>query len=88
MPKRPADQKRAVWEGKIPKTASGLTRKDLAVSKSTGKIVSKKKQQQGKKLMAAMMRDPVNKRKIKAQQARLKKTAKKKTAKKRTAKKK
>jgi hypothetical protein len=48
-----ADQKRAVWEGKVAKTDSGLTKKDLAVSAS-GKIVSRKKQEQGKKQMAKL----------------------------------
>lgn len=48
-----ADQKRAVWEGKIKKTDSGLVKADLAVSKS-GQIVSRKKQEQGKKQMAML----------------------------------
>jgi hypothetical protein len=48
-----ADQKRAVWEGKLKKTDSGLTKDDLAESKS-GQIVSKKKQMQGRKQMAAL----------------------------------
>jgi hypothetical protein len=48
-----ADQKRAVWEGKIPKTDSGLKKSDLAVSKS-GQIVSKLKQEAGRKQMAKL----------------------------------
>ena len=37
-----AGQRRAVWEGRAQKTRGGLTRADLMVSKSTGKIVSKR----------------------------------------------
>lgn len=60
-----ADQKRAVWEGKLAKTDSGLTKSDLAVSKS-GQIVSKKKQQAGIKQMKmlkakGLAADPFNK---------------------------
>tara|TARA_B110001450_G_scaffold255469_1_gene283105 strand:- start:19699 stop:20055 length:357 start_codon:yes stop_codon:yes gene_type:complete len=35
-----AGARRAVWEGRAQKTRGGLTRGDLKVSKSTGKIVS------------------------------------------------
>ena len=37
-----AGARRAVWEGRARKTRGGLTREDLTVSKSTGKIVSKR----------------------------------------------
>lgn len=37
-----AGARRAVWEGRAQKTRGGLTRDDLKVSKSTGKIVSKR----------------------------------------------
>lgn len=37
-----AGARRAVWEGRARKTRGGLTRDDLTVSKSTGKIVSKR----------------------------------------------
>lgn len=37
-----AGQRRAVWEGRKHSTSGGLTRSDLMVSKSTGKIVSKR----------------------------------------------
>lgn len=37
-----AGARRAVWEGRAQKTRGGLTRDDLMVSKSTGKIVSKR----------------------------------------------
>ena len=40
--------KRWVWSGKIKKTPSGLTKKDLVKNKH-GKIVSKKKHSLGKK---------------------------------------
>lgn len=40
--------RRAVYEGKYEKTRGGLKKKDLAVSKS-GKIVSKRKMELGKK---------------------------------------
>jgi hypothetical protein len=33
-------QRRAVWEGRARETSGGLTRDDLMVSRSTGKIVS------------------------------------------------
>ena len=39
---RAAGARRAVWEGRAQKTRGGLTRDDLKVSKSTGKIVSKR----------------------------------------------
>jgi hypothetical protein len=51
MGRHAALQKRAVWEGRIPKTDSGLTKSQLTVSKS-GQIVSKLKQAHGKKMMA------------------------------------
>lgn len=41
--------RRAVWEGRLSKTKGGLTKKDLMVSKSTGKIVSKKASAAAKK---------------------------------------
>ena len=56
MPTRAADQKRLVWNGTLSKTRSGLTKKDLAVSKS-GQIVSKAKQANGIKRMAAMRKE-------------------------------
>lgn len=37
-----AGARRAVWEGRAQKTRGGLTHSDLMVSKSTGKIVSKR----------------------------------------------
>jgi hypothetical protein len=37
-----AGARRAVWDGRAQKTRGGLTRDDLTVSKSTGKIVSKR----------------------------------------------
>lgn len=37
-----AGQRRAVWEGRALKTRGGLTKEDLKVSNSTGKIVSKR----------------------------------------------
>ena len=37
-----AGARRAVWEGRAQRTRGGLTRNDLKVSKSTGKIVSKR----------------------------------------------
>lgn len=47
----PGWDKRQVWEGKKTKTRGGLTRDDLMKNKQ-GKIVSKKKHAQGKKLYA------------------------------------
>ena len=44
-----AGQRRAVWEGRALKTRGGLTRDDLMVSKSTGKIVSKRASRASKK---------------------------------------
>lgn len=41
-----------VWEGKRTKTPGGLTKKDLTLSKS-GRIVSKKRQKQGRALAKA-----------------------------------
>ena len=46
---KPSTYKRWVWSGKIKKTSSGLTKKDLVKNKH-GKIVSKKKHRLGKKL--------------------------------------
>ena len=46
---RPSTYKRWVWQGKIKKTPSGLTKKDLVKNKH-GKIVSRKKHSLGKKL--------------------------------------
>jgi hypothetical protein len=48
-----ADQKRAVWEGRLKKTDSGLVKSDLALSKS-GQVVSRKRQEQGIKQMAKL----------------------------------
>jgi hypothetical protein len=45
--RRAADQKRAVFEGRLAKTDSGLTKADLVVSAS-GQIVSRKKHEIGK----------------------------------------
>ena len=44
-----AGARRAVWEGRAQKTRGGLTRDDLKVSKSTGKIVSKRASRASKK---------------------------------------
>lgn len=41
--------RRSVWGKKAKMTSGGLTRDKLAVSEKTGKIVSKKKQQQNRK---------------------------------------
>jgi len=46
---RPSTYKRWVWQGKIKKTPSGLTKKDLVKNKH-GKIVSRKKHSLGKRL--------------------------------------
>ena len=46
---RPSTYKRWVWQGKIKKTPSGLTKKDL-VKNRHGKIVSRKKHSLGKRL--------------------------------------
>ena len=45
--------KRWVWSGKIKKTPSGLTKKDLVKNKH-GKIVSRKKHSLGKKLAGSI----------------------------------
>jgi hypothetical protein len=50
-----ARQKRLVWNGVLAQTRSGLKRSDLAESAS-GQIVSKKKQANGRKRMATMVR--------------------------------
>ena len=42
--------KRMVWSGKMKKTPSGLTKKDL-IKNRHGKIVSKKKHRLGKSMM-------------------------------------
>ena len=47
-----AGQRRAVWEGRARKTRGGLTRDDLMVSKSTGKIVSKRASRASKRAFA------------------------------------
>ena len=44
-----AGARRAVWEGRAMKTRGGLTRDQLKVSKSTGKIVSRKASRASKK---------------------------------------
>jgi len=46
---KPSTYKRWVWQGKIKKTPSGLTKKDLVKNKH-GKIVSRKKHSLGKRL--------------------------------------
>ena len=46
---KPSTYKRWVWQGKISKTPSGLTKKDLVKNKH-GKIVSRKKHSLGKRL--------------------------------------
>ena len=46
----PGKAKRLVWQGKLKKTPSGLTKKDLVKNKY-GKIVSRKKHSLGKKMM-------------------------------------
>ncbi len=61
-PKRVADEKRWVWEGRLLKTKSGLTKSQLMVSKS-GQIVSKKKHALGVKIFkknkkAGLMAEP------------------------------
>ncbi len=48
-PKKVALEKRWVWQGRLDKTKSGLTKKNLMVSKS-GQIVSKKKHAHGVKM--------------------------------------
>ena len=45
----PRKAKRLVWQGKLKKTPSGLTKKDLVKNKY-GKIVSRKKHSLGKKM--------------------------------------
>ena len=40
-----------VWHGTADKTSGGLTRKDLAFNKKTGRIVSKRKSKLGKKAL-------------------------------------
>ena len=60
---------RAVWEGRCAATPSGLTKTDLMVSKSTGKIVSKKKSAQAKKILNTK---PRAKAAFKAQQKKMK----------------
>lgn len=50
MPRVNYRERRAVWEGKLKKTSTGLTKKDLAISRSSGKVVSKKKQMAGRRL--------------------------------------
>jgi len=50
---KPSTYKRWVWSGKIDKTPSGLTKKDLVKNKH-GKIVSKKKHSLGKKLAGSI----------------------------------
>ncbi len=44
-----AGARRAVWEGRAMRTRGGLTRSDLKVSKSTGKIVSRRASRASKK---------------------------------------
>jgi len=39
--------KSEVWRGAAVKTRGGLTKKDLTISRSSGKIVSKKQQRRG-----------------------------------------
>ena len=51
--KHAAHQKRLVWDGKLDKTDSGLTKADLALSKG-GKVVSKARQELGRKQMAKL----------------------------------
>jgi len=47
--------KRWVWSGKLNKTPSGLTKKDL-MRNSSGRIVSKKKHNLGKKMAGVTRR--------------------------------
>ena len=47
--------KRWVWSGKLNKTPSGLTKKDL-IRNSSGRIVSKKKHNLGKKMAGVTRR--------------------------------
>lgn len=61
--------RRAVWEGRLSKTKGGLTKKDLMVSKSTGKIVSKKASTAAKR---RLRQNPRLAAKFKQQQRRMK----------------
>lgn len=44
-----AGQRRQVYEGRAKKTRGGLTKKDLKLSKSTGRVVSKRASKASKK---------------------------------------
>ena len=58
--------RRDVWGKKAKRTSGGLTRDKLALSEKTGKIVSKKKQQQNRKksnLGTFLVKKKTNKRK-------------------------
>jgi len=48
-----ASARRAVYEGRAQMTKGGLTKSDLKVSKSTGKIVSRRKSKASKKMYSA-----------------------------------
>ena len=51
----PGRAKALVWKGKLKKTPSGLTKKDLVKNKY-GKIVSKKKHSLGRKMVTNVSR--------------------------------
>lgn len=55
--------KRQVWMGQADRTSGGLKKSDLAQNKS-GKIVSKKKQEAGKKLFAKNGLKPKTKKEL------------------------
>ena len=91
--KTTAGIRRAVFEGRLKQTAGGLTAKDLMVSKSTGKIVSRKASRAAKKRMKTnpKIREAFEKQQQKMidheiQPKSRKKTPKKRTSKKRTSK--
>jgi hypothetical protein len=59
-----AGQRRQVWEGRADMTKSGLKKKDLKVSKTTGKIVSIKASNKAKRMVSPALkrwRDSVKK---------------------------
>ena len=55
---RCADEKRAVWQGRLEKTRTGLTKSGLMVSKY-GQIISIKKHNIGKRRYAQMVKEGI-----------------------------
>lgn len=79
---RVAREKRRVWEGKQVATASGLRRSDL-MENARGKIVSKRKHAQGKKMYARnadLMAAPFEGTRKKSKKSRKKSTKRAKTS--------